>query len=77
MGTFLGICGALLVGVNLVGLGLFLRYDRRVVQRWTSPWIAANLLLLGVGAGVPMVAGIVRAAVAVFSATTPPVRSAK
>jgi hypothetical protein len=41
--------------------------SRTVVQRWTSPWLAANLLLLGVGAGVPLLAGICKSVVQVVA----------
>jgi len=37
--------------------------SRALVQRWTSPWLAANLLLLGVGAGVPLLTGICKSVV--------------
>jgi hypothetical protein len=41
--------------------------SRTVVQRWTSPWLAANLLLLGVGAGVPLLTGICKSVVQVVA----------
>lgn len=48
--------------------------SRALVQRWTSPWLAVNLLLLGAGAGVPLVAGIAKAAAGALSnSNTPPV----
>ena len=41
--------------------------SRTLVQRWTSPWLAANLLLLGVGAGVPLLTGICKSVVQAIS----------
>lgn len=47
------------VALNGVALAAILvTRSRAVVQRWTSPWLALNLLLLGTGAGIPLVAGI-------------------
>jgi hypothetical protein len=67
-GTVLRICGTLFVLVNALAIGAFmLKRDRSLVQRWTSPWLAANLLLIGAGAGLPLMAGIVKAAVAAIS----------
>lgn len=67
-GTVLRVCGTLFVLVNGLAIGAFmLKRDRSLVQRWTSPWLAANLLLIGAGAGVPLVAGLVKAAVAAVS----------
>jgi hypothetical protein len=70
---------ALLDGVGTwawrLGLGLFLvvngvaivtvvvTRDRRLVDRWTGRWLAANLAVLGLGAGVPAVAGLLHLAV--------------
>ena len=67
-GTILRVCGTLFILVNGLAIGAFmLKRDRSMVQRWTSPWLAANLLLIGAGAGVPLVAGIVKSAVAAIS----------
>jgi hypothetical protein len=42
------------VVVNTIGgLGIWLTRDRRLVNRWTSPLLACNLLLLGTGIGIP------------------------
>lgn len=52
------------VVVNGVAAVAFLgTRSRAMVQKWTSPWLAANLLLLGVGAGVPLAAGICKSVV--------------
>lgn len=43
------------VVLNGAGVALFLaRRDRAVVNRWTSRFLAANLVLLGTGLGVPL-----------------------
>lgn len=34
--------------------------DRSLVQRWVAPWLAANLLLVLVGVGVPAATSAVR-----------------
>lgn len=46
-----------LLNATAVGAILVTR-SRAVVQRFTSPWLAANIILLGTGVGVPMVAGV-------------------
>lgn len=65
----------LFVVVNVAAIGLLVSTrSRALVQRWTSPWLAVNLVLLGAGAGVPLVAGIAKAAVAALTnANNPPV----
>lgn len=43
------------VVLNGAGVALFLaRRDRALVNRWTSRFLAANLVLLGTGLGVPL-----------------------
>ncbi len=37
-------------------LAVFLTRNRQIVNRWGSRFVAANLLLLGAGTGVPLVA---------------------
>lgn len=34
--------------------------DRTLVQRWVAPWLAANLLLVLIGVGVPAATSAVR-----------------
>lgn len=47
----------LLLGLNaLFALVLFATRDRGIVNRWTSRVLAANLMLVGTGIGVPMLA---------------------
>ncbi|MFN2316163.1 MAG: hypothetical protein ABR551_04720 [Gemmatimonadales bacterium] len=53
-----------LVNVAAVGVILATR-SRAVVQRFTSPWLAANIILLGTGVGVPLVAGVCKSVVEV------------
>ena len=63
-GTVLRVSATLFVLLNAAAVGVvMLKRDRSIVQRWTSPWLAANLLLIGAGAGVPLVAGIAKLAV--------------
>lgn len=53
-----------LVNVTAAGVVLVTR-SRAVVQRFTSPWLATNILLLGTGVGVPMIAGVCKSVVEV------------
>ncbi|HSE67248.1 MAG TPA: hypothetical protein VLB12_09685 [Gemmatimonadales bacterium] len=55
---------ALILFVLLNGTAVALvvvRRDRTLVNRWTSRWLAANIALLGVGAGIPLLTGLLRA----------------
>jgi hypothetical protein len=64
------ICALLFVAVNGLAVGaLMVKRDRSLVQRWTSPWLATNLLLLGAGAGVPLVTGALKLVVSVVAGT--------
>lgn len=65
-------CAILFVVLNVGAIGLVVTTrSRALVQRWTSPWLAVNLLLLGAGAGVPLMAGIAKAAVRAVSSSPP------
>ncbi len=60
---------ALILSVLLNGAAVALvaiRRDRTMVNRWTSRWLAANIALLGVGAGVPLLTGLMRAGLALL-----------
>ena len=58
----------LFVAVNAVALATFaVRRDRSLVQRWTSPWLATNLVLIGAGVGTPLLIGLAKFAVTAFS----------
>ena len=62
---------------GLAAIGVFLTRDRRMVNRLTSPLVAANLVLLGTGLGLPALTLAVKLVVSVVSATagqpTPPI----
>lgn len=63
------------VAINGVALAALLATrSRALVQRWTSPWLAANIVLLGTGVGVPLVAGLCKSVVSVVatSVVSPP-----
>ncbi len=65
------ICALLFVAVNGIAVGaLAIRRDRSLVQRWTSPWLATNLLLIGAGAGVPLVTGALKLVVSIVAGTS-------
>ena len=54
----------LFVLVNAVALGVFaVKRDRALVQRWTSPWLATNIVLVGAGVGTPLLVGITKFAI--------------
>lgn len=48
----------------LFAAGIALRRNQAFINRWTSHWLAANLVALSLGAGVPLATGLVRMAVA-------------
>ncbi len=53
-----------LVAVNAVAATVFFtRRSREIVNRWTAPVLAANVLLIGTGAMVPAVTYVARTAV--------------
>jgi len=54
---------AFLVVNGLAAAVFFVTRDRGLVNRWTSRLVATNLLLLGVGVGVPAVAFCLRTVV--------------
>jgi hypothetical protein len=67
--TVFWLCAAGLVAVDLGAAAVVMATrSRALVNRWTGPVLAVNLVLLGVGVGVPVVAF---AAKAVASALAP------
>jgi len=63
-GTVFQIAAMLFLGVNVAAAAVVaVTRSREVVNRWTSPWLAVNLALLGAGIGVPLLAGIAKVAV--------------
>ena len=62
--TVIRLSVVLFVLVNAVALGVFaVKRDRALVQRWTSPWLATNFLLVGAGIGTPLLIGITKFAI--------------
>ena len=62
-------CALALVAIDLVAVAAVVQTrSRALVNRWTGPVLAANLLLLGAGLGVPVAAF---AAKAVANAVAP------
>ncbi len=55
---------------GLAAIGVFLTRDRRLVNRLTSPLVAANLVLLATGVGLPALTLAVKLVVSVVSATS-------
>ena len=63
-GTVVRTAIVLFVVLNAVALGIFaVKRDRALVQRWTSPWLAANIVLVGAGVGTPLLVGITKFAI--------------
>jgi hypothetical protein len=59
--TVFAISAMLFTVVNICAIALvFVTRDRALVNRWTARWLAVNLLLIGAGTGVPVVAKVVR-----------------
>jgi hypothetical protein len=62
------VCAFLFVAVNAAAVAVVAATrSRAVVQRWTGAWLATNFVLVGAGAGIPLMAGLARAAVAAFT----------
>lgn len=62
------LCATLFVVMNTAAVALvFVKRDRGIVNRWTARWVAANLVLLGAGLGVPVAAKVVRVTVDALS----------
>ena len=52
----------LFLALNVAAVAIvIIARDRRLVDRWTPRWLAANLGLFGLGAGVPLLTGLMRA----------------
>ena len=63
--------GALLV-LNVASLALLLtRRDRELVQRYTALWLAANLLLVAIGVGIPAITAVARLTLMGLGAVVP------
>jgi hypothetical protein len=57
--TVFAICALLFTVLNIGAIALvYFTRDRALVNRWTARWLAANLLLIGAGAGVPVAAKV-------------------
>ena len=61
---------AFLLVNGVAGLGVYFTRDRRLVNRWASPLVAANLVLLGTGVGLPALALVTKLVVSAVSAMT-------
>lgn len=63
-----GLSVAALIAINgAFAAVIFVRRDRELVNRWTSRVLAANLVLVGTGVGVPILALSARVAVSVVA----------
>ncbi len=57
-----------LVAVNgVAATAFFSRRSREIVNRWTTPVLAANVILIGTGTIVPVVTYVTRTAVVAFA----------
>jgi len=67
--TVFRIAATLFVVVNLAAVAAVVTTrSRDLVNRWSSPWLATNLLLLGAGLGVPLLAAMAKVAVRAMAA---------
>jgi len=67
-GTVIRTSIVLFVVVNAVALAVFaVKRDRGLVQRWTSPWLATNVVLIGAGVGTPLLIGITKLAISALA----------
>ena len=61
-------CMAVLAAIDLLAITVVIQTrSRELVNRWTSHIVAANLLLLGAGLGVPATAYLARSVVLVVA----------
>jgi len=61
-------CIAVLAAIDLVAIAVVIQTrSRELVNRWTGRLVAANLLLLGTGLGVPATAYLARSVVLVVA----------
>ncbi|HYV97959.1 MAG TPA: hypothetical protein VE967_10925 [Gemmatimonadaceae bacterium] len=66
--TVLWTCVGLLVAIDAVAImTVMATRSREIVNRWAKPVIAANVLLLGAGAGVPAAAFAAKFAIRTFA----------
>ncbi|MEQ1692764.1 MAG: hypothetical protein ABMA00_15850 [Gemmatimonas sp.] len=61
--------GIFLVVNGAAAIAFFLSRDRAIVNRWTGRVLAIDLLLLGTGAGVPLMTSMASMTVSVISAS--------
>ena len=67
------LCLVAFVVLNAAGaITVFLTRNRQIVNRWTSRFVAANLLLVGAGAGVPLMAQALKLVVKTVAVTESP-----
>ncbi len=64
------LAGLLLLN-GAAAISFVLHGSRGLVQRWTSLWLAGNLLLLAMGIGVPAVTAMARLVVTVTQRAVP------
>lgn len=65
--TLSAIAFVALNGIALIAV--YLTRDRVLVNRWTAPFLTANLVLLGTGLGIPLATMAARTAVAAIAPT--------
>ncbi len=62
----------LLIVVNVLAVAVVsVTRDRGIVNRWTSTWLGINVGLIALGAGVPVVTGLLQLAVKALPALGP------
>ena len=65
-------CAGVLVAIDSLAAGaVVLTQSRELVNRWTGALLAANVLLVGVGAGVPATLYVTKVAVRALTPAAP------
>ena len=66
-------CMAVLAAIDLLAIAVVIQTrSRELVNRWTGRIVAANVLLLGTGLGVPMTAYLARSVVIAIAPSVEP-----
>ena len=69
-GLLVRVAAILFLALNVgAALAVAIRRDRYFVNRWTSPWLAANMTLVGAGLGAPLLTGVAKFAVRMMAST--------
>ncbi len=69
-GVLVRLAASLFLALNVGAvLAVGIKRDRSFVNKWTSPWLAANMTLVGVGLGAPLLIGMAKFCVRMMAST--------